>query len=103
MLDYSLDELRDAIYTVPDMIQYIVESGYGVEPKWEDDIHFEHGGYDWSVNKSAQGALLSSCPSCGAISTTTRKVTFSGSPATKPKTSRLAVMFSTITASEANL
>lgn len=53
MLDYSLDELRDAIYTVPDMIQYIVESGYGVEPKLEDDIHFEHGGYDWSVNKSA--------------------------------------------------
>lgn len=34
MLDYSLDELRDAIYTVPDMIQYIVESGYGVEPNW---------------------------------------------------------------------
>ena len=44
MLDYSLDELRDAIYTVPDMIQYIVESGYGVAPKLEDDIHFEHGG-----------------------------------------------------------
>lgn len=74
MLDYSLDELRDAIYTVPDMIQYIVESGYGVEPKWEDDIHFEHGGYDWSVNKSAQGALLSSCPSCGAISNLTRYI-----------------------------
>ncbi len=74
MLDYSLDELRDAIYTVPDMIQYIVESGYGIEPKWEDDIHFEHGGYDWSVNKSAQGALLSSCPSCGAISNLTRYI-----------------------------
>ena len=74
MLDYSLDELRDAIYTVPDMIQYIVESGYGVEPKLEDDIHFEHGGYDWSVNKSAQGALLSSCPSCGAISNLTRYI-----------------------------
>ena len=74
MLDYSLDELRDAIYTVPDMIQYIVESGYGVDPKWEDDIHFEHGGYDWSVNKSAQGALLSSCPSCGAISNLTRYI-----------------------------
>ena len=74
MLAYSLDELRDAIYTVPDMIQYIVESGYGVEPKWEDDIHFEHGGYDWSVNKSAQGALLSSCPSCGAISNLTRYI-----------------------------
>ena len=74
MLAYSLDELRDAIYTVPDMIQYIVESGYGVEPKLEDDIHFEHGGYDWSVNKSAQGALLSSCPSCGAISNLTRYI-----------------------------
>lgn len=74
MMDYSLDELRDAIYTVPDMIQYIVESGYGIEPKWEDDIHFEHGGYDWSVNKSAQGALLSSCPSCGAISNLTRYI-----------------------------
>lgn len=74
MLDYSLDELRDAIYTVPDMIQYIVESGYGVEPKLEDDIHFEHGGYDWSVNKSAQGALLSNCPSCGAISNLTRYI-----------------------------
>lgn len=74
MLDYSLDELRDAIYTVPDMIQYIVESGYGVDPKWEVDIHFDHGGYQWSVNKSAQGALLSSCPSCGAISNLTRYI-----------------------------
>ena len=74
MLDYSLDELRDAICTVPDMIQYIVESGYGVDPKWENDIHFEHGGYTWSVNKSAQGALLSSCPSCGAISNLTRYI-----------------------------
>lgn len=74
MLDYSLDELRDAIYTVPDMIQYIVESGYGVSPKWDVDIHFEHGGYQWSVNKSAQGALLSSCPSCGAISNLTRYI-----------------------------
>ena len=74
MLDYSLDELRDAICTVPDMIQYIVESGYGVDPKWENDIHFEHGGYTWSVNKSAQGALLSSCPSCGAVSNLTRYI-----------------------------
>lgn len=74
MLDYSLDELRDAICTVPDMIQYIVESGYGIDPKWENDIHFEHGGYTWSVNKSAQGAPLSSCPSCGAISNLTRYI-----------------------------
>lgn len=74
MLDYSLDELRDAIYTVPDMIQYIVESGYGVDPKWEKDIHFLHGGYEWSVNKSAQGALLSDSPSCGAVSNLTRYI-----------------------------
>ena len=72
MQDYTLDQLRDAIYTVPDMIQYLVETNYGEKPVWENDIHFSDGSYEWAINKSASGALASDCPSCGAVSNLTR-------------------------------
>ena len=71
---YTLDQLKDAICTVPDMVQYLVETGYGKAPVWKDDIHFNNGGYDWAVNKSAAGALATSCPSCGAVSNLTRYI-----------------------------
>ena len=74
MRGYTLDQLKDAICTVPDMIQYLVETGYGKAPVWKDDIHFNNGGYDWAVNKSAAGALATSCPSCGAVSNLTRYI-----------------------------
>ena len=32
MQGYTLDQLKDAIYTVPDMIQYLVETNYGENP-----------------------------------------------------------------------
>ena len=72
MQDYTLDQLKDAICTVPDMIQYLVETNYGENPVWENDIHFSDGGYAWAINKSAAGALASDCPSCGAVSNLTR-------------------------------
>ena len=74
MQDYTLDQLKDAIYTVPDMIQYLVETNYGENPVWENDIHFSDGSYEWAINKSASGALASDCPSCGAVSNLTRYI-----------------------------
>lgn len=56
MQGYTLDQLKDAIYTVPDMIQYLVETNYGENPVWENDVHFSDGSYEWAINKSAAGA-----------------------------------------------
>ena len=72
MQGYTLDQLKDAIYTVPDMIQYLVETNYGENPVWENDVHFSDGSYEWAINKSAAGAKDSDCPSCGAVSNLTR-------------------------------
>ena len=74
MQDYTLDQLKDAIYTVPDMIQYLVETNYGENPVWENDVHFSDGSYEWAINKSAAGAKDSDCPSCGAVSNLTRYI-----------------------------
>ena len=74
MQGYTLDQLKDAIYTVPDMIQYLVETNYGENPVWENDVHFSDGSYEWAINKSAAGAKDSDCPSCGAVSNLTRYI-----------------------------
>ena len=74
MQGYTLDQLKDAIYTVPDMIQYLVETNYGENPIWENDVHFSDGSYEWAINKSASGALASDCPSCGAVSNLTHYI-----------------------------
>lgn len=74
MKNYSAEELQTAISTIADMVQYIIENDYGDSPVTPYDLHFNCGGYDWSVNKSPNGALLSQSNSCGAISNLARFV-----------------------------
>jgi len=74
MKDYSAEELQAAISTLADMIQYVIENDYGDNSKFVGDIKFRSGGYEWSVNKSPRGALLSQSDSCGAISNLARYI-----------------------------
>ncbi|MBP3699340.1 MAG: hypothetical protein J6J01_07695 [Oscillospiraceae bacterium] len=74
MKNYSAEELQEAISTIADMVQYIIENDYGDNPVVLHDLHFDCGGYDWSVSKSPNGALLSQTNSCGSVSNLARYV-----------------------------
>lgn len=74
MKNYSAEELQAAIATIADMVQYIIENNYGDNPLVPYDLQFDCGEYQWSVNKSPSGALLSQSNSCGSVSNLARYV-----------------------------
>lgn len=61
-LNLSLHEVADIIATPADLVQYLHQRGYTTD---SGDIHFDYGGYQWSVNRSAGTVFENNKGNCG--------------------------------------
>lgn len=60
--DLTLDEAAARISTVADAIQYLHQKGFGSA---SGDLHFQHSGIEWSVNRSPQTVFDENQGNCG--------------------------------------
>ena len=58
----SLEEVADKIATPADLVQYLYQKGYTTD---NGDLHFDYGGYEWSVNRSAKTVFANNMGNCG--------------------------------------
>ena len=72
--DYSAEELKDAIHTIPDLVQYIIECEYAQPPGVIGDFWYRWDNYLVSLNRSPQGALRLQSDSCGSVSNLARYI-----------------------------
>lgn len=61
----TLDQVAEKISTLADLIQYLYLKDYGKVVVSVGDLSFKWGGYEWSVNRSAQTVFEENYGNCG--------------------------------------
>ena len=72
--DYSIEQLKESIHSISDLVQYILECDFANPPGTTEDFKFRFEDLEVSVNRTPECTLATQCSSCGAISNLARYI-----------------------------
>ncbi len=72
--DYSVEQLKESIHTISDLLQYLIECDFANPPGIKGDFKYNFGNYEMSLNRTPDAVLKCQVESCGAVSNLARYI-----------------------------